>query len=115
MSMAHTVNNFYGLLDATTETYATFCLSSRLCSCRLSTVGTTSSYTAVESRVRRGLLHFLLKQIPQMHPNMNVNMKVRRNVTSVADINATTSMLSFSSERVTVESNTTELQKNITL
>jgi hypothetical protein len=49
-----------------------------------------------------------------MHPNMNVKMKVIRNVTSVADTNATTSMLSFSSESVTVESST-ELQKNMTL
>jgi hypothetical protein len=109
MSMAHTVNNIYGLLDATTETYATFCLSTRLCSCRLPPLGTTSSYIAVESRVRRGLLHFLLKQIPQMHPNINVKRKVIRNVTSVADTTATISMLSFSSESVTVESNTTEL------
>ena len=43
-----------------------------------------------------------------MHPSMNVKMKVKRNVASVADTTATVSMLlSFSS--VTVESNTTEL------
>jgi hypothetical protein len=47
-----------------------------------------------------------------MHPNMNVKMKVIRNVTSVADTTATISTLSFSSESITVESNTTELEKN---
>jgi hypothetical protein len=46
---------------------------------------------------------------------MNVKMKAIRNVTSVADTTATTNMLLFPSEPVTAESNTTELQKIMTL
>ena len=43
------------------------------------------------------LLHFLLKQIPHIHPNMNVNKKVKRNVASMEDTTASISVLSFTS------------------
>ena len=54
-------------------------------------------------------MHFFRQQqIPQVHPSMNVKMKVKINVASVADTTATISMLlSFSS--VSVESITAEL------
>ena len=43
-----------------------------------------------------------------MHPSMNVKTKVKRNVTSVEDTNATISMLLLFSS-VSVKSNATEL------